>query len=173
MSAASRKRTPVTCQRCGEARMLLHPNMAGEMCQRCAGKIGSEAAAASKKPLRDRFEQYIDRSGACWLWTGLTQANGYGTFFVGGHSKRAHRISYELNVGPIPDGLHIDHLCRVRNCVNPDHLEPVTPLENSRRAMRTHCVNGHEFTEANTYRHQGKRYCRTCRRARNRAGRAA
>lgn len=86
-----------------------------------------------------------------------------------GERKVVHRIAYELLVGPIPDGLQLDHLCRVRNCVNPDHLEPVTGQENMRRGYfgtKTHCPNGHAYDEANTYifsntrgRH---RQCRTC-----------
>lgn len=71
----------------------------------------------------------------CWLWTGST-ANGYGQARVGGKTVRAHRASYELLVGPIPEGLTLDHLCHVKNCVRPEHLEPVTAAENTRRAHR-------------------------------------
>ena len=129
----------------------------------------------NQQDIRERFEGYLNRDGAsgCWTWTGLTQPNGYGVFYVAKRPLRAHRVSYELHVGPIPPGLQIDHLCRVRNCVNPDHLEPVTARENSRRAMRTRCVNGHEFTAENTYMHAGKRHCRTCRRIRQRGKEAS
>ena len=77
-----------------------------------------------------------DRSDGCWLWRGKCLASGYGYLSVEGQTTFAHRVSYEYHVGPIPEGLHIDHLCRVRNCVNPEHLEPVTHKENHRRGMR-------------------------------------
>ena len=88
----------------------------------------------------------------------------------------AHRVVYEHFHGPIPVGLQLDHLCRVHNCVNPDHLEPVTSKENlhrgdthaARNAAKTHCPKQHEYTPANTYVYQGKRLCRECRRARYR-----
>jgi hypothetical protein len=69
----------------------------------------------------------------CWLWTGGVRTTGYGQIRYLGRNHAAHRVSYEINVGPIPEGLHIDHLCRVRLCVNPIHLEPVTQDENNRR----------------------------------------
>ena len=110
----------------------------------------------------------------CWLWTGRLDPKGYGTVHVFGKSQRAHRVVYELFVGPIPDGLELDHLCRVRHCVNPDHLEPVDHKTNvlrgdgwgAKNARKTHCVNGHEFTDENTrLRIDGSRDCRACARA--------
>jgi len=140
---------------------------------------------------REQFWQHVDPPGdqsLCWLWNGPLSADGYGRR----GSEFAHRVAYELLVGDIPAGLHIDHLCRVRDCVNPAHLEAVTPAENQRRAVevrllnrgpRTHCPNGHAFDESNTYVHTRPNrrptlFCRACnrvaqqRRAARRRGRA-
>jgi hypothetical protein len=115
----------------------------------------------------DTLERFVV-VGDCWLWNRYL-TKGYGHASVPGRRTHqlAHRAVWELLVGPIPDGLELDHLCRVRSCVNPDHLEPVTPLENTRRAPRsriTHCIHGHQYTEANTYRSPRGRICRTCQR---------
>ena len=81
-----------------------------------------------------RFESYVERTDTCWLWTGLLTADDYASFRVDGRNTTGHRWSYVHFVGPIPEGLELDHLCRVRHCVNPEHLEPVTHAENVRRA---------------------------------------
>lgn len=107
---------------------------------------------------------------ACWIWTGYTNRDGYGHW----NKEQAHRVFYEHLIGPIPPGLQIDHLCRVRACVNPNHLEPVTIRENCLRSQsvaaklagRTHCINGHEFTPENTRNTLGFRVCRACDRKR-------
>lgn len=80
-----------------------------------------------------RFWSKVEKTDTCWLWRGFTTKKGYGHFALGRGYKQAHRHSYELLVGKIPSHLQIDHLCRVRNCVNPDHLEPVTSRENALR----------------------------------------
>lgn len=104
-----------------------------------------------------RLLQKTVKSDGCWTWTGASR-NGYGKLHFRGRMQEAHRVSYTLHVGEVPDGLHIDHLCRNRGCVNPAHLEPVTQFENNmrcdcastRNARKTHCKRGHEFTKENT-----------------------
>lgn len=85
----------------------------------------------------ERFWQKVEKTSSCWLWRGHVKATGYGQVaFERGPVKKkflAHRVSYELLVGPVPQGLTLDHLCKVRRCVNPAHLEPVTQKENARR----------------------------------------
>jgi hypothetical protein len=118
----------------------------------------------------DRIVDKIDFDGpdGCWLWLGhLTK--GYGRFQDNFQRGMAHRVVYERFVEPVPEGLELDHLCRNRGCVNPDHLEAVTHSINVRRGdmpkrngEKTHCKHGHEFTEENTYRHRGARNCKTC-----------
>ena len=108
----------------------------------------------------------------CWEWTASRTNGGYGAVRMPGLANVAHRALYILLVGGVPEGLHLDHLCRNKLCVNPDHLEPVTQQENNRRAgaAKTHCAQSHEYTEANTYRRRnGSRDCRACNRARSNA----
>lgn len=85
----------------------------------------------------ERFWSCVDKDGpgGCWIWTGALTGAGYGQFGGGGKKSYTHRWAYQAHVGPIPDGLELDHLCRVRACCNPDHLEPVTHEENTRRAV--------------------------------------
>lgn len=126
----------------------------------------------------DRMTDRIDASGDCWLWTGRMMNNGYGRF--GHRGVAAHRAVYEALVGPIPPGREIDHLCRQRACVNPDHMEPVTPSENQRRshsvsglnAAKTHCPQGHPYAGDNLTFECGSRICRTCKAAKLRRLRA-
>jgi hypothetical protein len=124
--------------------------------------------------LTARFWSKVEPTGFCWLWSSALEYGGYPIYWIGdGVSRRAHRLAYEFLVGPIPDGMTLDHLCRVRRCVNPDHLEICSAGENARRsplapynqkARWTHCLRGHEFTEENTaHNSAGRRECRTCR----------
>lgn len=109
----------------------------------------------------------------CWYWIGAHDGRRYGQIQVKGTRRviRAYRFGYERFVGPIPEGMNLDHLCRNHACVNPAHLEPVTHRENMRRGVKgiltTHCPHGHEYTPENTYREarRGKRYCLTCKKS--------
>lgn len=133
----------------------------------------------------ERFEGlYIpEPNSGCWLWFGATTGNsgkrhrgGYGRFRIGNKTIGAHIFSYQQKYGKVPDGLELDHKCKLRICVNPEHLEPVTRQENVRRgdagkhlATKTHCPNGHPRTEDNLYRYAryGRKFswCRECLRA--------
>lgn len=113
---------------------------------------------------------YRPSLGACWIWTGAKYTHtSHGKFWFTGRVRPAHAASYELFVGPIPEGLEIDHLCRVPSCVNPKHLEAVTHQENMARGfygMATHCPEGHPYEGDNLYLDpRGERQCRACRRA--------
>jgi hypothetical protein len=127
-----------------------------------------------------KFLRHVDRTGDCWLWTGPTTPNGYGTFRLPGKKPQVtHVIAYTHWKGPVPAGKQLDHRCHTDNvdtctppcqhrlCCNPDHLEPVTPAENTFRSDHaerkvTHCPKGHRYTEDNTIRRGGKRFCRSC-----------
>ena len=123
--------------------------------------------------LYQRFWAKVNKTDTCWLWTACA-SHGYGRIKVGGgfgKMLQAHRVAYEMLVGPIPEGLHLDHLCRVTLCVNPNHLEPVTPRENilrgenhvAKRARQTECLRGHPLSGANLYTNsKGGRACKIC-----------
>lgn len=143
----------------------------------------------ARKPVISRFMAKVDFCGPeshlgtpCWQWTASTDGR-YGVFWAD-RKVKAHRVSYEIHVGPVPEGLMLDHLCRNTRCVNPEHLEPVTRSENARRgltglhtvirrALTGTCPHGHPFDQANTrVNKRGARCCRTCARLATRAYRA-
>lgn len=126
------------------------------------------------------MSKVVKQPNGCWQWIGARKGGGqaYGAFRLSRRLAYAHRVAHELFVGPIPDGLQLDHLCRNTLCVNPDHLEVVTSRVNTLRgdsplaeyARRTHCAQGHRFTPENTFRRRdGGRGCLACRRAHRRA----
>lgn len=123
-------------------------------------------------PIEQRLDGLIYKTDTCWLWVGHINKRGYAYIQVKGVSHKAHRFVYEHYVGPIPDGMTLDHTCRVKHCVNPAHMEVVTAKENYYRwfATVTTCPSGHPYDEANTYiTPGGSRQCRTCNRERQKA----
>lgn len=124
---------------------------------------------------QEQLEHFVQKTDSCWLFQKLA-SNGYGYVRVGRTRDYAHRVSYRLYKGEIPDGTEIDHLCRNRACVRPEHLEAVSHKENilrgespyAKRARVTHCPKGHEYTPENTYLYRGTRSCLECRHNRER-----
>lgn len=164
-------------------------------CKACQSELGAERLAAYRvshalkrkgpkpRPVLDRLLEKCVQAQAgystpCWVWTAARNMLGYGKFDPGTRLRHgwnaAHRVAYELFVGPVPLGTELDHLCRNPSCCNPDHLEPVAHAVNVRRgesvaarlrafARRTHCARGHELTPENEYRWRALRMCRACR----------
>lgn len=134
----------------------------------------AETIEGEVRTLAERLLAHSVDHGDCRVWNAARNDSGYGVISVNDRIQRAHRMSYETFVGPIPDGLQLDHLCRNRACIRPAHLEAVSAAENTRRgasATKTHCKSGHEYTPENTYLRPrrasgGRRDCRVCRRDR-------
>lgn len=138
------------------------------------------SALTQAVPATERvMSRLVPQPNGCWHWTGYIDPGGYGRLgYKGNRSVLLQRVVYDLFVGELPGGMVLDHRCHTddvtctdsstclhRRCGNPEHLEPVTVAENNRRGnntRKTSCVNGHDYTEANTYRHGGKRYCIAC-----------
>lgn len=152
---------------------------AQEHCQRCYNRLLGNGTLKPVRPhpRRDRLTRWlaeVEGQDGCWLWPWSVYGSGYGRFRAAGATGPVHRLVYERLVGPVPDGLELDHLCRVRLCANPTHLEAVTRQENIIRAvpywpkhhnmpLRTHCKSGaHELTDENVTVRNGQRYCRPC-----------
>lgn len=140
------------------------------MCGACyeRARLRGDLKIRSTDPV-ERFWSHVEKSSTCWNWTGA-KAHGYGRYRWMGRADGAHRVAYQLLAGPIPDGLELDHLCRNRACVRPDHLDPVTARVNLLRgvsagamnANKRHCPQGHWYTPGNTITRPGGRHCRAC-----------
>ncbi len=148
--------------------------MAGQ-CEQKGGKLVGRWGIRKGQRMEEFLAQ-LERGGeGCWVWRGSKDRAGYGRISHARENALVHRLAYELLVGPIPDGLTLDHLCRNRACYNPEHLEPVTNKENvlrgvspsAQHAKKTHCPRGHPYAGDNLYvARRGNRGCRTCQRAR-------
>ena len=144
--------------------------------RRLAGLPEKLKAGRKPTPIQDRFNAAWkeDPNSGCWIWQKCIDSNGYGVSWWNGKKISAHRVAYILYRGPIHEGLEIDHLCRCRSCVNPQHLEAVPPPVNTERGLlilargannrrKTHCPSGHPYIEGNLYfSRTGARMCKTC-----------
>lgn len=161
---------------CGARKTVLVDDLAAGRIQSC-GCLRRDVLKERARPLSEKFWEKVNKNGPiseyrpdfdpCWLWTAAVNAKGYGIMCVKNGTTMAHRISYNIHLGQVPSGKQIDHLCRVRNCVNPKHLEAVLPIVNTHRgytnATKTHCPHGHPYSGENLYiSPRGNRQCREC-----------
>ena len=195
----NQKTEPATCSDCG-ASWLMSKNckrLWQGRCTSCSSKANflkpgfaerhRDQARRKMDPAKkaqraiERFCAKVLIADECWGWSAGKTRDGYGTFSLNGRLKYAHVFSCELLIGPIPDGLELDHLCRNPSCSNPAHLEPVTHRENllrgvgmtAKNAAKTHCAKGHAYSPENTlFRNGHHRVCRTCKQARDAERRA-
>jgi len=150
--------------------------VANDMCDRHYRRwkrTGSTELGTRFRTALERFDEanVTEDDNGCWVWLDGRSEQGYGRFNARRKFYLVHRFSYELLIGPIPEGLVLDHLCRNRACFNPWHLDPVTDRVNivrgegfaARAARATTCPSGHPYDEANTYQWNGVRYCKACR----------
>ncbi len=177
---------PVNWQRCPVCSnwYVVHPRNRNATCPRtCADAVTAPPVSDADVLVRLHQRSNVTPTG-CWIWTGTLDRGGYGKTKHDGKFASVHRLGYRLSVGPIPDGLTLDHLCRTRACWNPEHLEPVTQQVNlhrgngwpGRNVRATHCPKGHPYDETNTrwrYRPDKSRSpmrdCHQCHRAQARA----
>lgn len=175
VSVRGRARSRATCLDCGEGIGPGGRRYGGHgRCHRCYQRART-AGLTPQPDTRSQAERVLSRHvklpNGCWAWTGSSSSStGYGKAKLNGRDLGAHRAFYILMVGPIPEGAQLDHKCRLEICVNPAHLDIVTPSENLLRIPRSApsvCKNGHALTPENAFRDKrGKRDCRACQRAR-------
>lgn len=158
------------CEQC-DREFSREPSKAGRYCSRSCAMRGRDHSNRTQAPVADRFQAHIvpDPISGCWQWTGAVSRAGYGRFWLTGATD-AYRAAWQIFRGEIPAGLTLDHLCRNRRCVNPEHLEPVPGPVNILRgngptavnARKTHCKRGHPFDAENTGITSNGRRCRRC-----------
>lgn len=171
-SKSTSSRVQVACAHCGAMLWRIPSRVKRAKHSFCDFRCHNQFKSGRGADVRDLLMSHVDKQEhGCWVWTGyVDKKTGYARFNYPGRSILAHRTSYELFKGPIPDGLHIDHLCRNRRCVNPDHLEAVAQTTNTHRGLSpliaaNHmqvCVRGHSYAEHSYYRDGIRICCRTC-----------